>query len=139
MRYRVPLLPMKGEIMNTAVIIRTDGSRDTAEFELGKSYNLLSGTVGGLIECITLTKHNADMWANENGKYECEFQNPIATALWAEMYGTTDVIMGDVVITGGSDDEGETLGLTNEQIKFFMEYDNNLVQLALPTNYKEFA
>lgn len=125
--------------MNTAVIIKSNGDRTTAEFELGKSYNLLSTTVGGLIECISLTKHNADMWINEDGKYKCEFQNPIATALWAEMYGTTDYIMGDVIITGGCDAEGETIGLTNEQIKFFMEYTGNLTLMSIPTDYKEFA
>ena len=139
MRYRVLLLPMKGENMNTAVIIKTNGSKMTGVFNADNSYTVISDAVGGLIELVSLTKHDADMWINENGKYECEFQNPIATALWAEMYGTTDVIMGDVIITGGSDAEGETLGLTNEQIKFFMEYDNNLVQLALPSNYKEWA
>lgn len=125
--------------MNTAVIFRTDGDKSTVQFEVGKSYDLLSATVGGMIECVYLTKHNADMWINENGKYECEFQNPLATALWAEMYGTTDVIMGDVIITGGCDDEGETLGLTDDQVKFFMEYTGNLVLMSIPTNYKEFA
>jgi hypothetical protein len=31
-------------------------------------------------------------------------------------YGFTDVICGTAVLTGGTDDEGETLPLTDEQV-----------------------
>ena len=42
--------------------------------------------------------------------------NPFGQALWEKSYGRTDYIVGDVVITGGVDDEGETISLTDEQI-----------------------
>jgi hypothetical protein len=33
--------------------------------------------------------------------------------MWEKSFGMTDVIMGDVVFTGGTDEEGETLPLSN--------------------------
>lgn len=120
--------------MERAVIIRTTGERAVVGFNKGDSYDLLSKTVGGLIELVRLTKHNADMWVNEEGKYSGLTQNPIATALWADMYGTTDLIMGNVIITA-DDGEGETVGLSNDQIKFFMDYDKNVIYMGQPTDF----
>jgi hypothetical protein len=37
--------------------------------------------------------------------------NVIATHLWEKSFGMTDIIMGDVVFTGGTDDEGDNLVL----------------------------
>ena len=120
--------------MAKAVIIRTDGKKEVVEFEIGKSYELISTAVGGMIECITLhdKEGQPDMWINENGKFSGLDQNPYATALWVDMYSTTDVIMGDVIITGGADDEGETLGLSDEQVDYFMKRDNAIWNTALP-------
>ena len=118
------------KIMAKAVIIKVNGSKSVAEFEVGDSYNLLSTTVGGLIECVTLRDKNfADMWINENGKFSNLEVNPIATALWFDMYGNTDYICGDVIITGGADDEGETLGLLDEEVAYFLNYGNFLFDL----------
>jgi hypothetical protein len=74
------------------------------------------------------------MWVNEEGKYSGLTQNPIATALWADMYGNTDLIMGNVIITA-DDGEGETVGLSDEQVKFFMNYDKHLIYMAQPTDF----
>jgi hypothetical protein len=120
--------------MERAVIIRTTGERAVVGFNKGDSYDLLSKTVGGLIELVRLTEHNADMWVNEEGKYSGLTQNPIATALWADMYGTTDLIMGNVIITA-DDGEGETVGLSNDQVKFFMDYDKNVIYMGQPTDF----
>jgi hypothetical protein len=120
--------------MERAVIIRTTGERAVVGFNKGDSYDLLSKTVGGLIELVRLTEHNADMWVNEEGKYSGLTQNPIATALWADMYGTTDLIMGNVIITA-DDGEGETVGLSDDQVKFFMDYDKNVIYMGQPTDF----
>ena len=37
--------------------------------------------------------------------------------MWENTFGLTDLIMGDTVFTGGTDDEGETLPLSIEQIQ----------------------
>jgi hypothetical protein len=116
----------KGKIMK-AVIIKTDGSKSVAEFDNDTCYDLLRTTVGGYFECITLKNVEfCDMWVNEEGKLRGLEQNPTATALWVDMYGTSDVIMGDVIITGGSDDEGETLGLTDALVDYFLQYDREI-------------
>ena len=117
-----------------AIVIYTDGSKDVAEFEKGDSYNLLSSTVGGLIQCVSLDDKEGkpDMWLNEEGKLIGLDQNPTATALWVDMYGTTDVIMGNVIITGGCDEEGETIGLTDEQLAFFLAYDSAIWHTNAP-------
>ena len=108
-----------------AVKITTAGQKEVIEFTNENCYDVLSVAVDGLIEAVTLHDKVGvpDMWVNENGKFSGLDQNPIATALWVDMYDLTDVIMGDVIITGGADDEGYTLGLTPEQVTFFMNYD----------------
>ena len=111
-----------------AVRINTNGDKSIVEFTNESCYNTLSEAVGGLIECVTLRDKVGvpDMWLNENGKGMGLDQNPTATALWVDMYDITDVIMGDVIITGGADDEGYTLGLSDEQVEFFMNYDRQI-------------
>lgn len=81
--------------------------------ELGQ----LQQHVDGYVECIAI-RPDLDMWANEEGKFRGDFtRNGRAQKFWDEVHGKgTDVIMGPVVLTGGSDNEGETLGLTADQI-----------------------
>lgn len=110
--------------MEKAVVIQTDGIKSVVEFEVGNSYDLISNAVGGWIECVGLSK--ADMWCNEEGKLEGLPQNPIATSLFHNEFGARDVIVGNVIITGGVDENGDTLGLTDEQVKMFMEYDREV-------------
>jgi hypothetical protein len=103
--------------MAKALIIRTSGLREIVEFEVGNSYDTLKTAVGGWLECVHLPSIGADLWLNEEGKLIGLPYSPYGTVLWAKEYGFTDKIMGDIVITGGADEEGETLGLTEEQLK----------------------
>jgi hypothetical protein len=41
------------------------------------------------------------------------------------MYQITNPIIGDVVFTGGTDDNGDTLGLTEEYVKALTEMADN--------------
>lgn len=70
----------------------------------------LQEAVGGLIQAVDLTPR-LTMWCNEEGKLMGLPVNPVATAMWTRYFGETDVIVGDVVFTGGSDEEGETTAL----------------------------
>jgi len=108
-----------------AVIIKTDGTKSVVDFNEETSYAMLSGAVGGWIECVSM-RNELDMWVNEEGKLTGLPQNPIATAIWADSYGTTDVILGDVVFTCGTDNEGNTLGLGQNQIDDLMAYDREM-------------
>lgn len=98
-----------------AFIITTEGETREVEFERGASYDLLSGAVGGYIECVSLSD-SVDMWVNEEGKLIGLPFNEIGTRLWTAAYGPTDVIVGDIILTGGADDEGETLGLSDRAL-----------------------
>jgi hypothetical protein len=113
-----------------AVIIKATGEKSVVEFTNETAYEVLSGTVGGLIQCVSLPSKGLDLWVNEEGKLIGLPQNPIGTALWSDDYGLTDVISGDIIFTGGDDDEGRTLGLTDEQVKTLISY-NRTIELVL--------
>lgn len=108
--------------MAKALIIRTDGSHQVKDFAEGKSYNLLRESVGGWIECVALPNLDIDMWVNEEGKLNGLAPNTIGTMLWITQYGYTDLIVGDIVLTGGADSEGTTLGLTDEQLESLLDF-----------------
>ena len=103
--------------MAKALIVRTDDSRETVEFEVGNSYNTIKTAVNGYIECVHLPSLGVDMWLNEEGKLNGLPRNAFGSLLWVREYGLTDLMVGDIILTGGADDEGETLGLTDTQLE----------------------
>ena len=111
-----------------AVIISTDGHKSVVEFEFGKSYQILSDAVGGMIECVGLK--DADLWCNENGIAEGLELNMIASAIYSDAFGAGNPILGNVIITGSVDAEGETLGLTDEQVAYWLEYNKKVIPTA---------
>lgn len=114
--------------MNRAITISTTGEKALVEFTEETSYDTIRNAVGGYIECICLpSSKGIEMWVNEEGKLLNLDQNPTGTALWNDNYDALDVTVGNIIITGGTDDEGETLGLTDEQITFVMGYDKSVV------------
>jgi hypothetical protein len=67
--------------------------------------NVLQTAVDGLIEAVDLT-NELTLWVNEEGLLRSDLKlNLIAQAFYSAP------IMGTIVFTGGTDDEGETLGL----------------------------
>ncbi len=112
-----------------AVIIKTTGEKEVVTFTIGDSYKMLSNAVGGMIECVRLAD-DTDLWCNENGISEGLDLNPIASAIYDETFGVANPILGDVIITGGADDEGETLGLTEEQVQKWLAYDKKIIPTA---------
>jgi len=111
-----------------AVIISTEGHKSVVEFEFGKSYQLLSDAVGGMIECVSLK--DADLWCNENGIAEGLELNMIASAIYSDAFNASNPILGNVIITGSVDAEGETLGLTDEQVAHWLEYNKKVIPTA---------
>ena len=112
-----------------AVIITTEGKKSLVEFDFGNSYQILSDAVGGMIECVGLK--DADVWCNENGIAEGLFLNMIASAIYSDAFNSSNPILGNVIITGSCDAEGETLGLTDEQAAYWLAYDKKVI----PTVY----
>jgi hypothetical protein len=111
-----------------AVIISTEGHKSVVEFEFGKSYQILSDAVGGMIECVSLK--DADLWCNENGISEGLDLNMIASAIYSDAFNASNPILGNVIITGSVDAEGETLGLTDEQVAHWLEYNKKVIPTA---------
>ena len=111
-----------------AVIITTEGKKSLVEFDFGNSYQILSDAVGGMIECVGLK--DADVWCNENGIAEGLFLNMIASAIYSDAFNSSNPILGNVIITGSCDAEGETLGLTDEQVAYWLAYDKKVIPTA---------
>lgn len=99
-----------GEEMKTAVVITSKGDFSLLDVEtdfLSKMQN----AVDGLIQPVDL-QNDVTMWVNEEGLLRNDLDvNQIGTGLYAEMLGANTPIMGDIVFTGGIDEEGDTMGL----------------------------
>ena len=111
-----------------AVIITTEGKKSLVEFDFGNSYQILSDAVGGMIECVGL--EGVDLWCNENGIAEGLSLNMIASAIYSDAFNAGNAILGNVIITGSCDAEGETLGLTDEQVAYWLEYNRKVIPTA---------
>lgn len=109
-----------------AVKVSTEGVMEVVEFDNSTCYSMLKDSVDGWVEWIPLPATGVEMWVNEEGKLSNLNQNPYGTALWADSYGPTDVTVGDIVITGGTDDEGNTLGLSDEKIEYLLAYEKRI-------------
>lgn len=100
--------------MKKALSVNTDFTTEVLDLE-PDSYTPLRDAVNGLIQAVDL-HHDLTMWCNEEGKLIGLNPSIIGTYMWEKTFGMTDVIVGNVVFTGGTDDEGETLGLSPEQL-----------------------
>jgi hypothetical protein len=98
-----------------AIVALADFKLDVVEFNESKTYETIRDAVDGMFDCVRLPSLGVDMWVNDEGKLNKLDLNPFGTALWVSEYGMTDIIVGDVIITGGTNGEGKTLGMTNEQ------------------------
>lgn len=101
-----------------AVKVQQDGITAAVELPDSRELDFLQGVVGGWVQAVPLAGafEGMTLWVNEEGKFDSSLSlNSVATAIWEQCYGRTDFIMGNALITGGADDEGETLGLTPEQ------------------------
>jgi len=111
--------------MRKALQIKVSGEQVVVDLDSGdSSLNVMQDAVGGYIECVSLSR-DLDMYVNEEGKLIGLDHNTVATHLWSMVYGQgTGTIEGDVLLTGGVDLEGETLGLT--------EYVHTLLENMAP-------
>lgn len=74
----------------------------------------LQSAVGGLVECVSFPDY--EMWLNEEGKLIGLPVNEAATAIWEIEYGNTDVIKGNVLMTGVADEEGYSTELSDSAL-----------------------
>ena len=105
--------------MKMALQIKTDGT--LTELDLSQnSLETLQQAVEGLVQAVDIAG-DLTMWCNEEGKMISLPHNPYGQAFWetafpVSEFGRTDYIVGDIVLTGGTDAEGETLGLSVAQV-----------------------
>lgn len=112
-----------------AVIITTQGEKSVVEFDNATCYKTLSDAVGGMIECVGIDE-NTDMWVNENGIAEGLPLNLFGSAIYKETWNAGNPILGNIIITGGADEEGYTLGLTDEQVEKWLAYNSQVIPTA---------
>lgn len=114
--------------MRKAIKIDTQGN--TTELDLDApegSLKVLQNAVGGWVQAIDLN-HEVTMWINEEGKLDGLPLNFHGTMFWSARFGLgTDEIVGDIVLTGGTDDEGDTLGITPDVEKTILEAVSSVV------------
>lgn len=112
-----------------AVIIPVKG--DTVEVEWEHPvYPKLREALGGWLEAVS-PHEKVTLFMDEEGKLKGLPVNPIATWLWWFLQPETrgvDTINGTVVVTGGTDEDGETLPvdpMMAELIAKVVEVDRN--------------
>lgn len=101
--------------MKQALMITPEGEVSTIDIATD-ALEKLQGAVGGWVQAVSLDSE-LTLWCNEEGKMIGLEHNPLAQFMWDRAFGAgTDFIVGTVVITGGTDNDGETIGLTDDQI-----------------------
>lgn len=104
-----------------ALVVKPGGETEVVDFA-ENSLKVLQTAVGGWVQAIDLNPR-VTMWVNEEGKMNGLPYNIYGTKLWELRYGQgSDVIVGDIVFTGGTDHEGETRGLTESQVETLTKF-----------------
>jgi hypothetical protein len=109
--------------MRQAVIIRTTGLTELVNLDEAKDQlKFMQEVVGGWIEAVDV-QDNMTLWCNEEGKLMGLDPNYVAVSKTSahEVLMPGDIIAGDVIITGGTGSDGETLGLTTEQVAVLLD------------------
>lgn len=102
--------------MRKAVVMGTDESVTVVDLDgPDGTLKVLQTAVDGWVQVVDLTS-TMSIWVNEEGKLNGLPHNKIATDIFQRRFGAVDVMVGNAVLTGGTDSDGETLGLTDEQV-----------------------
>jgi hypothetical protein len=105
--------------MKTAIIIKTNYEMVAVDLKASDELETLQSAVGGWIEAVDLAE-DLTMWVNEEGKLKGLEVNPIGTDLFNKYFKDhRDIIVGDIVLTGGTNSKGNTVGLTAKQLRGF--------------------
>ncbi len=108
--------------MKKAIKLTAEGQASLIDLTADNNELLtLQMAVGGLIEAKTL-ESGYTLFMNEEGKLHSLPINERATEIWlANFPNFPDVIVGDVVIAGATDEEGEQLGLDSDYADRLLE------------------
>lgn len=82
--------------------------------EIGTDLAEMQAVVGGLIQPVDLSE-TLTMWVNEEYVFMPHLElNPLASAFFQIMAGADYPIYGNVIFTGGTDEDGNLLDLSTE-------------------------
>ncbi|MGH7922783.1 MAG: DUF3846 domain-containing protein [Candidatus Dormibacteraceae bacterium] len=100
-----------------ALRLTPDGGLGRVELEPGPDgshLNAMYGEIGcDLVDCVGL-RGDLDLWLDDEGKLNQDWVvNPGASAL-LQSCGIPDLVAGTALLTGGADEEGNTLGISDE-------------------------
>jgi hypothetical protein len=98
-----------------AVVVHPNGQTDLIHLEDG--YKAIQEIVGGTFDVVTSETGKTSFWIHDEGKLIGLTPNFKATkVLWKlnSAFEGRDYLAGTVLITGGANDEGETLGIGDE-------------------------
>ncbi|MFD3641563.1 DUF3846 domain-containing protein [Streptomyces sp. NBUL23] len=120
---------------NHALILRTNGEFEIIDWpETGASVHL--EILYRAIEChavdVVDISPTLSMWLNDEGLLTGSPVNRTATILYALHNEPTQHYVGDVVVTGGTDRHGETLGLTKDEIASLVEMHLTFLPATIP-------
>ena len=107
-------------------VINTDGTVESKEID--GSLESMQAIVGGLIQPVDL-EPRATVWVNEEGIMLGMEPNKIATDL-ANEFGIYTTLFGTAFLTGGIDEDGNTLGADPEHIRVLKGYSEALAVLG---------
>ena len=72
--------------------------------------------VSPLVQAIDISD-DLTMWCHEEGKILGHPHNDTGSLIFRGKFGGLDYIVGNIVLTGGVDDEGDTLGIPEGQVE----------------------
>jgi hypothetical protein len=98
------------------LLIPADPAEPIAWQQVDSGLAAFQAIVGGQVQVVPLHVHGTDLWCNEDVTGLGLATNTRATNLYHDAGGMPWAnVFGDTFITGGADDEGETLGLSHAQ------------------------
>ena len=104
-----------------AVKLSVEGNVEVIPFVENQLKTLQDAVGGGYVEAITLAD-DLVLWVNEDGKMKQMPFNQAATSIFVKHGRGSDFIAGPVVFTGGTDENGDTLGISETQIQQIRTY-----------------
>lgn len=111
-----------------ALIVNSDLTTQVIDIE-GDELGQLQRAVEGLIQPVELTDI-ITMWVNEEGLFQGGLSlNQLASAFMQEI-GSETPIMGNAVFTGGTDEDGNTLGMAEDVLAELLEIADGARQLV---------
>lgn len=110
-----------------AYTIRTNGTGERVTLPAHKVLTGLQAAVDGTVDCVHLPELGIDMWVNDEGLILGLDPN-FHASLFARAAGASQPLyFGDVILTGGPDDDGDSTSLPDVVVE-------GLAQLVAPAN-----